>query len=217
MKNREYININKQAYDILAQEYDDRDYEIGFDFWQSIYENLNIKDRENLEVLEVGPGNGRSIKFFKQYNPNLKISALEISKNMCEIIRKNNPDIKIINANILDYSFKNQRFDIIQMIAVIHLFPIADAKIVLKKIRGLLKKDGYLVIGTTINESDTEGYYEKEDYNIKVKRYRHKYTQDSYETLLKDSGFEIVKLHFIKENDRNKLWCDAVCKVKDIQ
>jgi len=77
------------------------------------------------------------------------------------------------------------------MIAVIHLFPIEDAKIVLKNVKKSLKEDGYLIIGTTINEKDMEGYYEKEDYNIKVKRFRHKYTKETYEKLLNECGFEI--------------------------
>lgn len=210
--NKEYIKINKNAYEILANEYNTRNYEIGYDFWNNIYDDLNLKNKNNVEVLEVGPGNGRNVKIFKQYNSNFKITVLEISENMCNIIKKNNPDIKIINSDILEYNFTNKQFDIIQMVAVIHLFPIEDAKVVLNNIRVALKENGYLIIGTTINENDVEGYYEKEDYNIKVKRFRHKYTKESYEKLLSECGFKICKKYFISENDRNKLWYDAVCK-----
>lgn len=210
--NKEYIEINKNAYEILANEYNTRKHTIGSDFWNKIYDDLNLKNENNMEILEIGPGQGRNVKIFKQYNNKLKITVLEISKNMCDIIRKDNPDIKIINDNILDYDFASKQFDIIQMIAVIHLFPIEDAKKVLKKVREVLKKDGYLIIGTTINKSDKEGYYEKEDYNIKVKRFRHKYTKESYEKLLRECGFEISRSYFVKENDRNKLWYDAVCQ-----
>ena len=210
--NKEYIEINKNAYEILANEYNTRDHKIGYDFWNQIYDDLNLRNKNNIEVLEIGPGNGRNIKIFKQYNNKLKITVLEISKNMCDILRKDNPDIKIINDNIFDYDFENKQFDIIQMIAVIHLFPIEDAKKVLKDLRKALKKDGYLIIGTTINENDMEGYYEKEDYDIKVRRFRHKYTKESYEKLLNECGFEIYRPYFVNENDRDKLWYDAVCK-----
>ncbi len=210
--NKEYIEINKNAYEILANEYNTRNYKIGYDFWNNIYDDLNLKNKENIKILEIGPGHGRNIKFFKQYNNKFKITALEISKNMCNIIKKDNPDVQIINDNILNYSFENDQFDIIQMIAVIHLFPIEDAKIVLRNVKKSLKEDGYLIIGTTINEKDMEGYYEKEDYNIKVKRFRHKYTKETYEKLLNECGFEIYKPYFVNENDRNKLWYDAVCK-----
>lgn len=209
---KEYIEINKNAYELLANEYNTRNYEVGYDFWNNIYDDLNLRNKKNIEVLEIGPGHGRNVKIFKQYNNELKITVLEISENMCNIIRKDNPDIQIINDNILNYNFENRKFDVIQMIAVIHLFPIEDAKRVLKIIREALKEDGYLIIGTTINDKDMEGYYEKEDYNIRVKRFRHKYTKESYEKLLNECGFEIYKPYFVNENDRNKLWYDAVCK-----
>ena len=209
---KEYIEINKNAYELLANEYNTRNYEVGYDFWNNIYDDLNLRNKKNIEILEIGPGHGRNVKIFKQYNNELKITVLEISENMCNIIRKDNPDIQIINDNILNYNFENRKFDVIQMIAVIHLFPIEDAKRVLKIIREALKEDGYLIIGTTINDKDMEGYYEKEDYNIRVKRFRHKYTKESYEKLLNECGFEIYKPYFVNENDRNKLWYDAVCK-----
>ena len=210
--NKKYIEINKKAYEILANEYNTRNYKIGYDFWNNIYDDLNLKNKKDIEVLEIGPGHGRNIKIFKQYNNKFKITVLEIAENMCNIIRKDNPDIQIINDNILDYNFENKQFDIIQMIAVIHLFPIEDAKKVLKNVRKSLKENGYLIIGTTINKNDMEGYYQKEDYNIKVKRFRHKYTKESYERLLNECGFEIYKPYLVNESDRNKLWYDAVCK-----
>lgn len=37
---------------------------------------------------------------------------------MCNIIKKDHPDVQIINDNILNYSFENDQFDIIQMIAL---------------------------------------------------------------------------------------------------
>ena len=97
--NKEYIEINKNAYEILANEYNTRNYKIGYDFWNNIYDDLNLKNKENIKILEIGPGHGRNIKFFKQYNNKFKITALEISKNMCNIIKKDNPDVqKVLDA-----------------------------------------------------------------------------------------------------------------------
>ena len=74
--NKEYIKINKNAYEILANEYNTRNYEIGYDFWNNIYDDLNLKNKNNVEVLEIGPGNGRNVKIFKQYNSKFKITVL---------------------------------------------------------------------------------------------------------------------------------------------
>lgn len=211
---KEYVKVNKKAYDLLAHEYNERDYEVKADFWYKIYDELSLKDK-NISVLEIGPGHGRNIDIFKSYNSKFNITALELSDKMCEIIKNKHSDIKIINQDILGYDFECEKYDIIQMIAVIHLFTIEDAKLVLRKIRNLLNDDGYLIIGTTINDVDMEGFYEKEDYNTKVKRFRHKYTKESYEELLLSCGFEIYKSYFVSEKDRNKTWYDAVLqKVK---
>ena len=45
--NKEYIKINKNAYEILANEYNTRNYEIGYDFWNNIYDDLNLKNKNN--------------------------------------------------------------------------------------------------------------------------------------------------------------------------
>ena len=208
----DYIEINKKAYNMLAREYDERNHEISQEFWFNIYDDLNLKNRTNAKILEVGPGNGRNIRIFRDYNDKFDISAIELSEKLCEIIHKNNPSVRIINKNILDCDLGDEKYDIIQMIAVIHLFPIEDAKKVLRRIRELLKDDGFLIIGTTMNEIESEGYYIKEDYNIKVKRFRHKYTKESYERLLRECGFEVYKPYFVSEIGRNKLWYDAVVR-----
>ena len=39
-----------------------------------------------------------------------------------------------------------------------------------------------------------------------------KVDRETYEKLLNECGFEIYKPYFVNENDRNKLWYDAVCK-----
>lgn len=209
-----YIDANRRAYNLLANEYDSREHEIGDDFWLKIYDELKLKDKTYYKVLEIGPGNGRNIGVMKRYNSNFDITAIELSENLCGILRKNYNAITIINQNILEVESQSEKYDLIVAIALIHLFPAEDAKKVLKIIRNMLKDDGYLLIGTTINKEETEGYYEKEDYNIKVKRFRHKYTKESFEQLLTECGFKVFKPYIITEKERAKTWYDIVV-VKD--
>lgn len=207
----DYIEINKNAYNQLAKEYDEREHEIGKEFWFNIYNKIGLKDT-NLKVLEIGPGNGRNIKLLKELNENLDITTIELSEKLCDIVKKNNPNVTVINEDIMKSKLNDKEWDIIEAIAVIHLFPICDARKLLKKINKALKDDGFLIIGTTINDNEMEGFYEKEDYNIKIKRFRHKYTKKSFEELLKECGFEIYSPHIIEEKGRNKLWYDVVVK-----
>lgn len=209
---KDYIEINRKAYNTLAKEYDEREHEIGKDFWINIYNDLKLKEIKNLNFLEIGPGNGRNIKILKEYKNDLKITAIELSENLCKIVKKNNPDVTVINKDILEINLKEKEYDVIEAIALIHLFPIEDAKIVLNKIRLALKNDGFLIIGTTINNEDSEGFYIKEDYNMNIKRFRHKYTKDSFEKLLSECGFKIYKPYIVEEKARKKIWNDIVVK-----
>lgn len=210
-----YIEDNKKAYNMLAKEYDERKHEIGDEFWINIYDNLNLKSKENYNILEIGPGNGRNIGILQRYNEKFNITTIELSEKLCEIIKKKYPKVHVINDNILDFKQQGKKFDFIIAIALIHLFPYEDAKKVMKLIKNILIDDGHLLIGTTMNKEESEGYYEKEDYSGKIKRFRHKYTKESFEKLLKESGFKIVKPYIIEEKDREKTWYDIVVK-KDI-
>lgn len=203
----DYIEINRNAYDQLAKEYDERTHEIDDNFWHNLYQEINIK--QNLNILEIGPGNGRNIGILKEYDS--KITTVELSEKMCEIIKNKFRDVEVINENILKCNFKEKSYDIIFISAVIHNFPLDDAKKLLNKINTWLKDDGYMVISTTINDVETEGIFEKKDYKNNIKRYRHKYTKQSFERLLYETNFDIFKPYIKKENDRNKLWYVISC------
>ena len=204
----DYIKLNRKAYDMLANEYDKRTHQINDDFWINIYNEIKIKDNSN--VLEIGPGNGRNINILRQFNSN--VTAVELSKNMCHLIKTNFPETQIINSNILECNFQAESFDIIFISAVIHNFPIEDAKKLLIKINNWLKQDGFLIISTTINDKEDEGVFEKKDYLGNICRFRHKYTKESFENIIFETGFNIFKPHIIKEEDRNKLWYVMACQ-----
>jgi ubiquinone/menaquinone biosynthesis C-methylase UbiE len=210
--NKKYIEINRKAYDKLAEKYEKRmledDYEIKDDYWYKMLDKI-IK-RDNDKVLEIGPGSGRNLKIFDCLH--CDTTAVELSKSMCEVARKWSPNSKIINANILDCDFESKSFDIIALIAVIHNFPMDDADLLLKKVGLWLKDDGYLIIGTTIHKKENSGLIPKIDYKGNIERYRYQYTKESFENLVKSNGFGIVESYIVTENNRDKTWYDLICK-----
>ena len=70
--NKEYIEINKNAYEILANEYNTRNYRIGYDFWNNIYDDLNLKNKENIKILEIGQDMEEILNFLNNIIINLK-------------------------------------------------------------------------------------------------------------------------------------------------
>jgi len=203
MKEQEYISINKETYNKLAKEYSERNYVVSNDF----YINIMFKDldlRKNKRILEIGPGRGDRLKNFCDFN--LDTTAVELSEEMCKLCTRKAPKAKIINKNVLECDFDFQ-FDYIYMEAVIHNFPLKDAKKILELVSKWLKDTGTLICTTTVEKIDSEDYEEKSDYKNKEKRFRHRYTEQTFDELFKND-FSILNKKYKNENDkiRNKLW-----------
>ena len=202
--NNDYIKINKDAYNNLAKEYDERTYAVKDEFYKDImFKDLNLK--KGAKILEIGPGRGARLKLFCDYG--LDVTAIELSEEMSKLCLKKAPEAKIINKNVFECDF-NYKFDFIYMEAVIHNFPINDAKKLLKLVYKWLKDDGILICTTTVDKNDSEDYEEKKDYQNKIKRFRHRYTESSFENLFKETNFKILDKKYKEEIDeaRNKLW-----------
>ena len=201
---KEYIKINRKAYDALALEYKERSYSVGDDFYKNeMFAGLGLA--KSKKMLEIGPGIGARLKDFCDYE--LDVTAIELSSEMSKLCHHNAPEAKIINKNVFECDFDYQ-FDFIYMGAVIHNFPIEEAKKLLKLIYNWLKDDGIFICATTVDQKDYEDYQEKKDYISKLKRFRHHYTKESFEELFLQNNFNIVNKKYKEEVDesRKKLW-----------
>ncbi len=201
---KDYIKENKNAYDTLAHEYENRNYAVQDDF----YQNIMFKDLDftkGKKILEIGPGRGARLKNFCDYG--LDVTAIELSSEMSKLCLEKAPRAKIINKNVFDCEFKD-KFDFIYMEAVIHNFPITEAEKLLDVIYNWLKDDGILICTTTVDEIEKEGYQEKQDYDNKIKRFRHHYTEESFKNLFIKHNYKIKDKKYKEEidKDRKKLW-----------
>lgn len=201
---KEYIYINRNAYNELAKEYEDRYYSVPDDFYiNDLFSDLNFK--RGKKILEIGPGRGDKLKIFDSFG--LDITAIELSEEMCKLCKKKVPNANIINNNVFDCTFDFQ-FDYIYMNAVIHNFPINDVNELLLLVQKWLKDDGIILCTTTVDDEDYEGYEEKKDYKIKSMRFRHHYTKTSFDKIFKDANYKIINKKYKQESDdiRSKLW-----------
>jgi len=214
---KEYTRVNQAAYDILAHEYDKRaevksNYEETADTLGGAVIKHAQKTPDNLSVLEVGPGSGEIISFFEQLG--CRTIAVELSEKIAEIAKARSPNTFYILGDILEVKFQSNQFDIIYAGALIHLFPLQDALILLSNFMQWLKPNGVLFINTTVHSSSEEGYFMKIDYGTMVKRFRRKWTEEEFLEVLKDTGFEILERLFTNEVDRQKIWVAFLCRKK---
>lgn len=96
------------------------------------------------DILELGSGMGDFISACTKLNPK-SVAAVEISAYACKHIKKNNPEINIINSNIEDYS-DNKKYNTIFLFHVIE--HVKDPAKLIKNCKKMLSKDGTIIIET---------------------------------------------------------------------
>lgn len=98
-------------------------------------------------VLDIGCGTGEFARFCIE-NGATKVVGIDISKNMIERARKKNKheNIDYICMPIEDLKFQHQKFDIIISSLAVHY--IEDYSKLIKKVSGLLSKNGEFIFST---------------------------------------------------------------------
>ncbi len=214
MKN--YIEINKKAYDDIAYQYQARHAALketqGY-IKVVQYLDKQFPNKDNVSVLDIGCGNGMALAEFNQYEF-FKCTGIDISQNMLDYAKNNSPTATLICADTMTYDFPKNEFDVIYASAFIHCFPKSDADLMLQKIHSWLKPDGIFFVCTTISTEPNEGLEEKKDYNGNIVRYRARYTDVELQTKLAKSGFTVFNIGSFNETSRGKLWHGYYCKKK---
>ena len=207
MNEKDYIEINRASYDIVAKEYKTKykNNDGANKFYEILQEFvLNKKNNGISKMLEIGPGVGTLLRIFEEKD--FRTTAVELSENMASLACENYSNSVIINGNILDINFMPKQFDFILAMAVIHNFPEDDLIKLLNKIKFWLKDNGYFILDTTNNPITEAGFFEKEDYNNNVVRYRRKWKKEDLELFMQNQGFFIQDSVVYKDTTSNKEW-----------
>ena len=121
---------------------------------ESKIKNLYKEDLEFIEnfdggkILDAGCGYGF---FLSALSDKWEKYGVEYSQFTVDFVKKEFPDIIIEQGDLECDIFENEKFDVIYCYHVIE--HVSDPKKVITKLRGLLKKDGILVISTPNVES----------------------------------------------------------------
>jgi len=211
-----YINTNKQNYDKMAKKYKERHKSYGVnepkpeDYLKVILNSLTKTN--NLKSLELGPGSGEILECFEKNG--IETTAIEISEEMVKVAKEKSPSTEFINDNVLNVDFEDNSFDIIFAGSFIHLFQKDDLSMVMKKMYKWIDLNGVIFIYTTLHDEDDEGFFHKGDYEGKIVRYRHLFSEKSLKQLITDNNFEMLNYYQIKEPEREKIWQFCLFKKK---
>ncbi|MCF7872228.1 class I SAM-dependent methyltransferase [Candidatus Woesearchaeota archaeon] len=131
-----------KIYEERAKNTEKEDYDACYWTKQGHRELLQIttklleKENKNQTILDVGCGTGEYIKKLTQKG--FKVIGTDYSREMLKRAQKNNPDTKLIQANIYDLPFPNKSFDITICIGVITC--ISDYQKALQELKRVTKK-----------------------------------------------------------------------------
>jgi ubiquinone/menaquinone biosynthesis C-methylase UbiE len=104
-------------------------------------------------TIDIGCGLGRVVKHY--HNEGYKISGCDYSEVAVEKLKKNNPELDIIQANILFLPYEDNQFDNILLLGVLHgIENLDDINKALSEAVRCLKDDGHMIIANRAENWD---------------------------------------------------------------
>lgn len=211
---------NKEFYEKVAVEFSaSRSY-----IWPEIMPLVKYFEKGD-RVLDLGCGNGRFFGLFKDKDLNIKYFGSDNCQAMIDIAKKKYPQGRWYLTNGLKLPFKDNYFDKILSIAVLHHLPGPLRQEFLKEARRVLKSKGLLILTTWslwpnlkyvkhflkysflkiagLSSLDWADIY-LVSFTSRQKRYLHHFTQKELKKLLKHMGFSLLRLSLIKRKSGQK-------------
>lgn len=139
----------KEDTSVYGKEYFQKEHQKWFEnpdyaLYHRIYQQIKKHHpSSNLELLDIGCGNGSFLKHLKNKDRSLNLTGIELIENDC-------PGITFIQGDFNRYEL-NKKFDVVTSFMVIE--HLENPRSFIQKVNGVMKKDSLLVINTINNNS----------------------------------------------------------------
>jgi len=165
-----------------------------------------------VNLLDLGCGTGLELDEIFKIQPNIKVTGIDLTKAMLDLLKQKHPDkdITLINASYFDCDFGIEKFDAVISFQTLHHFS-HDRKIELySRVYSALKPGGkYIECDYMVIEQRDEDFYFKENERIRKEQ---NITHDEFYhfdtpctinnqlMMLRKAGFEKVEMVWRMEN-----------------
>ncbi len=157
---------------------------------------------EKPKILDAGCGPGRDSQFF--YKAGAEVVGVDLSRGVLEIARKNNPQIKYVQADLRKLPFKNQSFDGVWAHAsLLHLPSLTDVKKALTEFHRVLEEGGIIHIYVRAQIGENKTAFEKDKLSPEGRFFRY-FTKDELDKLIQQTGFSLIEVNDIGDLHRRK-------------
>ena len=126
------------------------------DFYEYTASLLPRKDAAN--ALDLGCGTGLELEEYFKFNPNAKVTGIDLTKAMLDALKEKFPDkdLNLICGSYFEVSFSEDEYDAAVSVESLHHFT-KDEKIPLyRKLHKSLKDNGYFILTDCFATSDEE-------------------------------------------------------------
>ncbi len=172
---------------------------------------------EGNNVLDAGCGTGYLFPALKKTN----YVGVDFSQKLIKIAEKRYPEASFKRMNILNLQFKDNYFDKVFSVGVLHQIPSFKKRLeFLKELKRVLKKDGVLIIRVwNLWEKKRKiilkyFFHPKLDFKDmflpKNKMYYHAFTLKELEKLVKKAGFSVQKSYVKGKGVKSNIYLVAV-------
>lgn len=156
---------------------------------------------EGAKILDAGCGGGRDTDLLSKKG--LKAVGLDLSSGLIKVARKTFPELEFIEGNMLSLPFPDSDFDgIWSHASLLHLETTEEVTIALSEFHRVMKHQAILhvLVKAQTGESKTAVVT---DSLSKHDRFFQYFTKPELQSLLNDSGFDLISIEQYKETDRN--------------
>ena len=155
---------------------------------RNVINQIDIFD--DINILEIGPGNGLHIKYLFEKNPNLNYTGIDISELMIqeatdlnsELIKNGKAIFELTNGEIIEK--ENNFFNAIFTVNTLYFWK--NPKEYLQELYRVLKNEGQLILGFVPKSTMEKIPFTKYGFEL--------YDNESVQNLLEEIGFKIDKI-----------------------
>lgn len=179
--------------------------------YNDLYDFFSLLLAKNSKLLDLGCGPANISRYLYDKNKSLKITCLDLSKEMLKIAQKYIPNAIFVCDNAINFDL-NEKFNAVLSGFVMPYLTSEEVILHIENINAHLEKNGFLYMSFMNGEKITQ---ETPSFNKDVTLTVHYHNQNKIEKILREKGFEILKkenLEYIESDGSITIDVVFICK-----